>query len=273
MGFPWILSDSVRTWIRRWRAGLSRFNAVFAGHGRAARLRLAQGHESSNVIGGRFPGPRSLASTRQVPAHAGVGRDVALSWRAMPVIVRRRSSIDSRPGVPASATFRRRTERMLAFLQMEKCEVSILLTDDSEIRILNRDYRGIDRTTDVLSFSMREGEGARFAGDLLGDVVLSITTAKRQARAAKRPLLDEATMLVAHGLLHLLGWDHATAMDDRRMRRKTDELCVAAGAPPLFALGGVDRLGRSRPASQGEKTASAPPRERGRRTRAARSRG
>jgi probable rRNA maturation factor len=111
---------------------------------------------------------------------------------------------------------------------------------------LNRDYRGFDQPPDVLSFSMLEGEGARFAGDLLGDLVLSIQTARRQAREAKRPLLDEATMLLAHGLLHLLGWDHRTKVEDARMRKATDALCVAAGAPPLMALGGVDAAGRSR---------------------------
>jgi probable rRNA maturation factor len=165
----------------------------------------------------------------------------------MTVSIQRRASIKNRRGAPASATLRRRVTLMLAALQMPKAEVSIVVTDDKEIRILNRDYRGIDRPTDVLSFSMREGEGARFAGDALGDLVISLPTAARQAREAKRPLLDETTMLLAHGLLHLLGWDHATPADDRKMRAETDRLCVAAGTPPLFSLGGVDASGRSRP--------------------------
>ena len=163
------------------------------------------------------------------------------------VRLQRRASVIGLAGVPAPATLRRRVAKMLEHLQLEKSEVSILLTDDREIRILNRDYRGFDRATDVLSFSMREGEGARFAGALLGDLVLSIPTAKRQAREAKRPLLDEATMLLAHGLLHLLGWDHRTKEEDARMRKATDALCVAAGSPPLMSLGGVDAAGRSRP--------------------------
>jgi probable rRNA maturation factor len=146
---------------------------------------------------------------------------------------------------------------MLRALDLPDAEVSVLLTDDREIRVLNRDYRGMDKPTDVLSFAMREGEGARFAGDLLGDLVISVQTCARQARAAKRPLLDEATMLLAHGLLHLLGWDHAAAAEDKRMRRETDRLCVAAGGAPLFALGGVDAEGRSRPAkATPKKTAS-----------------
>lgn len=136
---------------------------------------------------------------------------------------------------------------MLAHLQMPKAEVSVLLTDDREIRILNRDYRNTDKPTDVLSFSMLEGEGARFAGDVLGDIVVSMTTTARQAREARRSVLDELTMLLAHGLLHLLGWDHRTPAEDRKMRAETDTLCRAAGAPPLFALGGVDAMGRSRP--------------------------
>jgi probable rRNA maturation factor len=159
----------------------------------------------------------------------------------MPVVVRRRAAAKGL----SDATVRRRAQRMLDALQMSKCELSILLTDDREIRILNRDYRGIDRATDVLSFALREGEGARFAREQLGDVVLSVTTAKRQAREANRSLLDEATMLVAHGLLHLLGRDHDTPTRDRRMRKETDALCVACGSPPIFRLGGVDEGGRS----------------------------
>ncbi|GAC1569696.1 MAG: hypothetical protein NVS3B20_00660 [Polyangiales bacterium] len=151
---------------------------------------------------------------------------------------------------------------MLEALQMPNSEVSILLTNDREIRILNRTYRGIDAPTDVLAFSLREGEGARFAGDLLGDIVLSLQMAARQARDAKRPLLDEATMLVAHGLLHLLGWDHQTAQADRRMRAKTDELCVVSGAPPLFSLGGIDLQGRSRIATRPKKNGIAKARSR-----------
>lgn len=150
---------------------------------------------------------------------------------------------------------KRRLDAMLRALELPDAEVSVLLTDDREIRVLNRDYRGVDKPTDVLSFSMREGEGARFAGDMLGDLVISVQTCARQARTAKRPLLDEATMLLAHGLLHLLGWDHQNPAEDKRMRRETDRLCVAAGGSPLFSLGGVDAAGRSR---QAKKPASRP---------------
>ncbi len=172
------------------------------------------------------------------------------------VAIERRKSVARATDIPNNAVITARVEAMLDALQMPNSIVSILLTDDEEIQELNREYRGIDQPTDVLSFSMIEGEGARFAGDVLGDLVISAETLARQARGAQRPVLDEATMLLAHGLLHLLGWDHRTAAEDRRMRGKTDLLCVAAGAPPLFSLGGVDARGRSRPAAKGMKKGS-----------------
>jgi probable rRNA maturation factor len=126
----------------------------------------------------------------------------------------------------------RRAEAMLALLQLEKAELSLLLSDDEAIRELNKDYRGKDKPTDVLAFPMREGDFGRFhaalPSRLLGDVIVSIPTAKRQAVTAKREALGEITMLVAHGLLHLLGWDHETAAKDRKMRAETDRLVAAA---------------------------------------------
>jgi probable rRNA maturation factor len=124
----------------------------------------------------------------------------------------------------------RRARAMLAELQMDDAELSILLTGDDQIRKLNRIYRKKNRPTDVLAFAQREGEHGERAGRLLGDVVVSIPTTRRQAEAAGRPLGDELTMLLAHGLLHLLGWDHDTTPKDRRMRQETDRLCTAADA-------------------------------------------
>lgn len=165
----------------------------------------------------------------------------------MPVAMTRRASVARRANVPSNAVLKKRLEKMLVALELPDGEVSVLLTDDREIQRLNRDYRGVDKPTDVLSFAMREGEGGRFAGDVLGDLIVSAQTCARQAREAKRPVLDEATMLLAHGLLHLLGWDHETPAKDKAMRAETDRLCVAAGGVPLFALGGVDARGKSRP--------------------------
>jgi len=124
----------------------------------------------------------------------------------------------------------RRARAMLATLQLEDRELSIVLTGDVQIQKLNRIYRKKNKPTDVLSFSQQEGEMGDHAGRLLGDVVVSIPTARKQAEAHGKDLVSELTMLLAHGLLHLLGWDHETDAEDRRMRRETDRLCAAADA-------------------------------------------
>jgi probable rRNA maturation factor len=145
----------------------------------------------------------------------------------MPVVLRVEDG--PHPGV-SRATLLRRARAMLAAVQSTDREWSILLTGDDQIQNLNRIYRKKDRPTDVLAFSQLEGEHDAQAGRLLGDVIVSVPTARRQAAAARRDLLAELTMLLAHGLLHLLGWDHATAAEDRRMRRETQRLCDAATA-------------------------------------------
>jgi probable rRNA maturation factor len=117
---------------------------------------------------------------------------------------------------------------MIALLQLKKSEVSFLLTDDDRVHQLNKIYRKKDRPTDVLAFAMREGEFGGLAGEVLGDVIISVPTARRQAEEAGKDVLEEVTMLAAHGLLHLLGWDHDTPAKDRRMKAETDRLLAAA---------------------------------------------
>jgi probable rRNA maturation factor len=99
-----------------------------------------------------------------------------------------------------------------------------LLCDDDTIHALNRDYRHKDKPTDVLAFAMREGEGGGLNPDLLGDVVISLDTARRQAIAGGRTIASEVTILLAHGLLHLLGYDHQTDDEERRMNAMVDVL-------------------------------------------------
>jgi probable rRNA maturation factor len=124
---------------------------------------------------------------------------------------------------------------MLACLQLKKEEFSLVLSDDDQLHQLNKLYRGKDRPTDVLSFPMREGDFARLHASLpdalLGDVIVSVPTARKQANERGKELMDELTMLIAHGLLHLLGWDHDTPAKDKRMCAETQRLCEAAGAP------------------------------------------
>ena len=117
---------------------------------------------------------------------------------------------------------------MIEDLQLHDREISFLLTNDKRIHELNKIYRHIDRPTDVLAFAMQEGELAELAGAVLGDVIVSVETARKQAAERGVSVLSEVTMLLAHGLLHLLGWDHETPAKDRRMRAETDRLCQVA---------------------------------------------
>lgn len=99
-------------------------------------------------------------------------------------------------------------------------EISLSLVDDAEIHQLNREFAGEDKPTDVLSFSQTEGEVApsiEAAPRLLGDIVISVETAARQAAARDATLDEELLHLAVHGLAHLLGYDHATPADERRM--------------------------------------------------------
>ena len=101
-------------------------------------------------------------------------------------------------------------------------EVSIVLCDDAFIQSLNAQYRGKDRPTDVLSFAQDDP-------DLLGDIVISLPTAARQAEAAGWTLENEAALLGVHGLLHLLGHDDETAEGAWEMQRKTEAALQEAG--------------------------------------------
>jgi probable rRNA maturation factor len=93
------------------------------------------------------------------------------------------------------------------------------------MRRLNARYRGIDRPTDVLAFAMREGPFAELHPHVLGDVVLSAETARRQANTRRHSLPVELTQLLIHGTLHILGYDHeASPAEARRMRAKEREL-------------------------------------------------
>lgn len=120
-----------------------------------------------------------------------------------------------------------RLSRMMTELKLQDAELSVVLTGDDQIRELNRFYRKKDRPTDVLAFPMEECPPD--VPRLLGDVIVSLPTARAQAVQARRKPIDEVTMLLAHGLLHLLGWDHDTQAKDRAMRRETDRLCAIAG--------------------------------------------
>jgi len=120
---------------------------------------------------------------------------------------------------------------MLDELDLSNAELSILLTNDPHIEELNTVHRRKRKPTDVLAFAMEEGSKmpAATPARLLGDVVISVDTAARQAQKRGRPLLDEVVFLLAHGLLHLVGYDHRTDAEERRMNAMTRRLVSAAG--------------------------------------------
>ncbi len=114
---------------------------------------------------------------------------------------------------------------------VENVEVSLSFVDRDEIHILNRDYRDVDRPTDVLSFPMDE-EGFDQEGNpilLLGDIVICLDVAKDQAEDFGHCLEREMMYLICHSTLHLLGYDHIEETDKREMRAKEKEIMKNLG--------------------------------------------
>lgn len=152
------------------------------------------------------------------------------------------SSILVRRQAPGSARLSKNEVRSLAASMLEALglgdsELSILLTNDRLIHEINRDHRGKDKPTDVLSFPQSEFSAPLrpkrgFRLDVLGDVVISLDTAERAALARKRSLREEVRFLLAHGILHLVGYDHATPVEKQVMTKRTRELVRAAPLAP-----------------------------------------
>jgi probable rRNA maturation factor len=133
---------------------------------------------------------------------------------------------EARTGLPRvdRRLLRSRAVRILRELDQSRSELSIALVDDATIKDLNSRYRGRSRPTDVLAFALREGPDPDRSGNLLGDVVISLETAARQARRAHRGLDGEVARLLVHGTLHLLGHDHQKPTEARAMRAEERRL-------------------------------------------------
>ncbi|MBC8288235.1 MAG: rRNA maturation RNase YbeY [Nitrospinae bacterium] len=116
--------------------------------------------------------------------------------------------------------------KVLGSLDCNEHEISILFVGDQDIRDLNHRFRGIDRSTDVLSFpQLLEGEPEMPGAPVLGDVAISLETARDQSEEHGLSLEEELTLLLIHGILHLLGYDHEISdQEEVRMRKKTREL-------------------------------------------------
>jgi probable rRNA maturation factor len=118
-----------------------------------------------------------------------------------------------------------RLGKLLRGLGLPDADLSILFVGDRAMRTLNRAWRNKDLTTDVLSFPLREGRFLHIQPDMLGDIVISVPVAARQADEAGHSLAHEIDRLLVHGLVHLLGYDHEQGVREARsMERKEHRL-------------------------------------------------
>jgi probable rRNA maturation factor len=137
---------------------------------------------------------------------------------------------------PGAETIVRRAVQAAAGMQPEPVgEVSVVLTDDAAIRLLNRDWRKLDKPTNVLSFpAPRTHRDA--APALLGDIVIAYETTAREAQAQGKPLSHHLTHLAVHGFLHLLGYDHESDADAEVMESFETRILAALDVPDPYAI-------------------------------------
>ena len=133
--------------------------------------------------------------------------------------------VDSVVDEPTAQRLAAAAQAALASDDWPDAEVSLVITNDVEMRRLNREFRGVDATTDVLAFAMSEGEEIALPEDQaksLGDIVLSYPRAAVQAEERGHAVDKELALLVVHGCLHLVGYDHAEDADRERMWARQD---------------------------------------------------
>lgn len=117
-----------------------------------------------------------------------------------------------------SRRLRKSLKKLLTELKCQEKTICLLLVDDKEIQRLNNIYLKRNRATNVLSFAMTEGEFGNINPQFLGDIVISVETASRDALISHLDLMDELEFLLIHGLLHLLGYDHEKTSVERAMQ-------------------------------------------------------
>lgn len=115
-------------------------------------------------------------------------------------------------------------QKTLMYLNMENAELSVVLTDDSHIRELNRTYLDRDRPTNVISFPQQEGEGP--SGEHLGDIVISVERAADEADGSGMNTMERLMQLLVHGICHLIGYDHEGVSEEksREMEDAQDQI-------------------------------------------------
>src|SRR6201989_1397321 len=119
-----------------------------------------------------------------------------------------------------------------------EAELAVMLTDDSGIRTLNGNWRGIDEPTNVLSFPALQPAGARKPGDaprMLGDIAIAYQTMRREADEERKPFNHHLSHLAVHGFLHLIGYDHENDADAQAMESLEIEILAQLGIPDPYA--------------------------------------
>lgn len=128
-------------------------------------------------------------------------------------------------------SLKEKAQAILSALGSPDGELSILLLDDPQMAVLNKDYLQRKGPTNVIAFPMREGAFAEITPDLLGDVVISLETAEKEGLAAGMSMEDRLGELMVHGILHLFGYDHETTeIEAQRMEAKSLELLEQIGS-------------------------------------------
>ncbi len=124
-------------------------------------------------------------------------------------------------------------------------EISLVLTDDARVRVLNRDFRGQNKATNVLAFPGEGGDltAADDAPLLIGDLVVALETTESEARARGKAMSDHVCHLVVHGILHLLGYDHTHEADAEAMEAAERAILARLGVADPYVQGAADRFG------------------------------
>ncbi len=118
---------------------------------------------------------------------------------------------------------RRVAQRILDVLGCPEAELSVSIVGDRAIRVLNREYLGRDKATNVISFAMQEGEFGAINPEVLGDVVISVDTAAREAEESGDTFLGRLYFLLMHGILHITGYDHERSGEAEAARMEAKE--------------------------------------------------
>lgn len=191
--------------------------------------------------------PRPAVPTLPVPT-LEVGVLIrAPAWRRALPHARRLAETAARAAFAAAAGAKRATQGTAA-------EAAVVLADDRTVRTLNRDWRGQDKPTNVLAFAAREGVVAKPAPGAplaLGDVVVALQTARAEAKAEGKRLADHFRHLVVHGMLHLLGRDHRTDAEARRMERLETNVLAGLGVADPYAA--RSKQSRKKPVRRGRR--------------------